>query len=169
MFIQKHFSEVEYVKSRIDGKSYLVCKLPQKQEAADYLAEVNAKLIQLIRHVMAKYNTKEAIQLYKNYNPDLLSEGSYMSGFTSFTINKVKLVLCIRQKDNTFVDKNTIMYVAIHELAHMSTSELGHTETFWHNFKWLLEEAIGLGMYAKTDFNKKPQDYCGIKISSSIV
>jgi hypothetical protein len=169
MFIQNHFSEVEYVRSRLDGRNYLVCKLPQQQEAADYLAEVNAKLTQLIRHMISKYNSKEAIQLYQNYNPDMLSEGSYTSGFTSFTVNKVKLVLCIRQRDNTFVSKNTIMYVAIHELAHMATKELGHTETFWQNFKWLLEEAVAIGLYKKTDFNKTPQDYCGIKISTSIL
>lgn len=169
MFIQNHFSEVEYVKSRLDGRNYLVCKLPRQQEAADYLAEVNAKLIKLIRHMISKYNSKEAIQLYQNYNPDMLSEGSYTSGFTSFTVNKVKLVLCIRQRDNTFVDKNTIIYVAIHELAHMATKELGHTQTFWQNFKWLLEEAVAIGLYRKTDFNKTPQDYCGIKISTSIL
>lgn len=169
MCIQNHYSEVEYVTSRVDGRKYLVCKLPQKQKAADYLADINGKLIVLIRHIISKYNTVEAQQLYRNYNPEYLSEGSYTSGFTSFTVNKVKLVLCIRQKDNSFVDKNTIMYVAIHELAHMATPEQGHTENFWKNFRWLLDEAMKLGLYTKVDFDKKPQDYCGIKISSSIV
>lgn len=169
MIVQNHFSEVEYVKSTVDGRNYLVCKLPQKQQAADYLADINSKLMRLIKHMVAKYSTKDVYQLYSNYNPDYISEGSHVSGFTSYTVGKSKLVLCIRQKDNSFVEKNTIMYVAIHELAHMMTPETGHTPSFWSNFKILLEEAISIGLYKKVDFANKPQDYCGIQITSSIV
>jgi len=61
------------------------------------------------------------------------------------------------------------MYVAIHELAHLMTKEVGHTTTFWQNFKFLLQEAITINIYKDYDFNKKPKDYCGIKITSSIL
>lgn len=172
LFIQRHYNEVEYVKSRIDQRNYLVRKLPHSQEAADYLADVNAKLMQLTRHMMAKYGDQnpEVQQLYRNYNPNALSEGSYESGYTSYTVNKgEKMVLCIRQKDTTFVDKNTIMYVAIHELAHVMTTTLQHDENFWRNFKFLLQEAVALNIYKKVDFKQDPQDYCGIKITSSII
>lgn len=172
MFIQNHFGEVEYVKSTIDERYYLVRKLPNNQQAADYLADVNLKLIRLVKHMMAKYPTNQEVvaNLYKNYNPNAISEGSYESGYTSYTVNKgEKLILCIRQKDQTFVDKNTIVYIAVHELAHIMTTELGHTDSFWSNFKMLLNEAMEIGLYKKVDFNNKPQDYCGIKITSSIV
>lgn len=172
MFIQNHFGEVEYVKSTVDERYYLVRKLPNNQQAADYLADVNIKLIRLVKHMMAKYPTNQEVvtNLYKNYNPNAISEGSYESGYTSYTVNKgEKLILCIRQKDQTFVDKNTIIYIAVHELAHIMTTELGHTDTFWANFKILLNEAMEIGLYKKVDFNNKPQDYCGIKITSSIV
>ena len=172
MFIQSHYNEVEYVKSRVDGRLYLVRKLPKSQEASDFLAEINIKLTTLVRHMMAKYSdtNKEVNQLYQNYNPNSLSEGSYESGYTSYTVNKgEKIVLCIRQKDTSFVDKNTVMYVAIHELAHVMTTTLQHDENFWRNFKLLLKEAVDLNIYTKVDFNNKPQDYCGIKITSSII
>jgi hypothetical protein len=45
-------------------------------------------------------------------------------------------------KAGTFVDKNVCLYVAIHELGHVMTAELGHTDTFWSNNKRLLKEAI---------------------------
>lgn len=171
MFIQNHFGEVEYVRSRIDDRHYLVRKLQNSQQAADYLAEVNAKLIRLVKHMMAKFPANpEVLQMYKNYNPNAISEGSYESGYTSYTVNKgEKLILCIRQKDQTFVDSNVIFYIAAHELAHIMTTEVGHTETFWANFKILLNEAMAIGLYRKVDFNKKNEDYCGIKITSSIV
>ena len=41
----------EYVKSGIDGREYLVRSLPDKQEAADMLANVSKKLQTLVKHL----------------------------------------------------------------------------------------------------------------------
>ena len=171
LFIKNYYGEREYLKSSIDDRYYLVYKLKNSQQAADYLAEINSKLLRLTRHMMAKYGeSKDAHQLYQNFNPNSIQEGSPDSGYTSYSYNKgEKLILCIRQADHSFVDKNVIMYVSIHELAHIMTKEVGHTQMFWDNFKFLLQEAINLGLYKKIDFNKKPKDYCGIKISNSII
>ena len=171
MYIQHHYGEVEYVKSSIDGKEYLVRNLSDKQKAANYLADINKDLKTLVQHMMAKYPVNEyAQQLYKNYNPDAVSEGSIESGYTSYSINKgEKIILCIRQRDKSFVDKNTILYVAIHELAHLMTPEIGHTTLFWKNFKWILEEAVSIKLYTHVDYTEKPSDYCGITITSSVL
>lgn len=170
-FIKNQYGEVEYVKSTVDDRYYIVRKFADSQEAADYLAVINGRLLKLVRHMMAKYeNSKEVLQLYQNYNPDALSEGSVDSGYTSYSYNKgEKLILCIRQTNKEFVDKNTVMYVAIHELGHIMTTDIGHTDNFWRNFKLLLEEAMDIGLYKKVDFADDPHDYCGIKISNSIV
>jgi hypothetical protein len=81
-----------------------------------------------------------------------------------------KIVLCLRQKNtNELVAKNVILYVTIHELAHLMTSEVGHTKTFWNNFKFILQEAVDIGIYNKTDYSKEPAKYCGIKITSSVI
>ena len=171
MFVQNHYGEVEYVKSNIDDRYYLVRKLHDRQEAADYLADVNKTLQKLVRHMMAMYpNDPDVLQLYRNYNPEAISEGSPESGYTSYSVNKgEKIILCIRQTDNSFVDKNVILYVAIHELGHIMTKDVGHTDRFWSNFRRLLKEAMGLGLYSKVNFNNKPEDYCGIKITTSVV
>lgn len=171
MFIQNHYGEVEYVKSSVDGRAYLVRKLSDAKDAADYLADINKRLVKLIRHMVAKYpNNENVMRLYKNYNENALSEGSIESGYTSYSVNKgEKLVLCIRQKDRSFVDKNVVMYVAIHELAHIMTKEVGHTDTFWQNFRFLLKDAVEIGLYSKVNYNDSPQDYCGIKITNSVV
>jgi len=171
MYIQNHYGEVEYVKSDIDQRQYLVRKMADKQKAADYLALVNKDLLRLAKHMMAKFpDNDEVQQLYRNYNPDAISEGSVESGYTSYSVNKgEKLILCIRQKDKSFVDRNVIMYVAIHELAHIMTKEVGHTPKFWENFKFLLREAIDIDIYKKVNFNNKPQEYCGIHITNSVI
>lgn len=173
MFIQNHYGEVEYVRSQLDGRAYLVQRLPNSSQAADYLADMNKRLMRVTRHLYAKHPTNQDIErLYVNYNPENVSEGGPDSGYTSYSVNKgEKLILCIRQNDNkkTFVDKNVVMYVALHELAHLMTKEIGHTDSFWANFKFILEEAISIGEYEKVNFNTDPKDYCGIKISTSVI
>jgi hypothetical protein len=61
------------------------------------------------------------------------------------------------------------MYPALHELGHIMTSEIGHTKMFWDNFKFILKEAIEIGIYKKIDFQENPTPYCGITIKSSVI
>jgi hypothetical protein len=171
MYLMKHYGEVEYVRSSSDNKEYLVRNLSDKQQAADLLASVTKDLQRLVQHMLAKYPEREtAQQLYKNFNPNSISEGSVDSGYTSYSVNKgEKIIICIRQKNKSFVDKNTVMYVAVHELGHLMTKEIGHTPSFWENFKFLLSEAVLIGLYKKVDFDKKPAEYCGISITGSVI
>jgi hypothetical protein len=176
MYLQNHYGEVDYMTSNADGRKYLVRNLADANQAADMLASINIDLVRLVRHMDAKYSNDKALgsfvkALANNYNPNSLSEGSPDSGYTSMTINKgEKLILCIRNTDKQFVEKNVVMYVAIHELAHIMTyNETGHTQLFWDNFKILLREAVDIGVYLKRDYQSKPVDYCGIKITSSVI
>ena len=174
MYLYSNSSEVELVKSSVDGRTYLVRSLPNKRQAADILARLNEKLIRLVRHVMAKHGktNQGIVRLYRNFDPNNVSEGGVEHGYTSFSVNKgEKIVMCVRQKDreNTFVDENLLVYVAVHELAHLMTRDVGHSNSFWDNFKFLLKEAVSIGIYEKIDYARNPKDYCGIRISSSII
>lgn len=162
-------AEVEYVKSNVDGRSYLVLSRPDKQKAADYLADINKDLMTVCKHMHARYPNNEDFQrLYKNYNPDAISEGSPDSSYTSYTVNKSSLVICVRQTDYSFVKKNVILYPVLHELGHFACDEIGHTPKFWKIFKEILEDAVVIGIYEKMDFKNKPEAYCGISITSHI-
>lgn len=171
MYINNYINtEVEYVKSKIDSRSYLVLSLPDKQKAADYLADINRDLVKMIKHLRAKYpENPDYERLYQNYDPDNVSEGSPQSSYTSYSVNKSQLVVCLRQTNNDFVEKNILMYVILHELGHFACDEVGHTPKFWKIFKEIIVEAIDIGIYKKVDFKKKPEPYCGIKITSSVV
>lgn len=172
-YIKNYYAEVTYVKSSIDGRNYLVRKLPDRQQAADFLASINKDLHKLVKHLVAKYPDKHEIKrLFENFNPNNISEGSAQSGYTSYSVNKgERIILCVRQKDaqDSFVDKNTVMYVAVHEIAHLATESIGHDQIFWDNFKFILKEAVDIGIYNKVDFANKHVPYCGIKITSSVI
>ena len=60
-----------------------------------------------------------------------------------------------------------MMFVAIHELAHIMTKSVGHTTEFWVNMKFLLKIGVEIGVYIKQDFNKNPVEYCGTKITDT--
>jgi hypothetical protein len=171
LYIRQYYGEVEYVRAQADGRKYLMRKLPDRALAANLMASINADLQSLIRHVVAKFPDRPSVRrLYDNYSPESLSEGGTEIGFTSYSLNKgEKIVVCLRQRDNELVEKNVLMYVAVHELGHLASASIGHTDEFWANFRFLLKEAIELGLYKKVDFAKKPARYCGVTISSSVV
>lgn len=163
--------EVEYVKSTVDGKEYLVRSLPDKLQAANLLAMITAKLQQVIKHleIVAKDDERTA-RIIQNFNPNVISEGSENAKYTSYSVNKgEKIVFCLRSRDNSnrLMDLNTMTFVALHELAHVGSETIGHDEIFWNNFKWLLEHAIKVGIYQDQDFQSNPVEYCGIKITDS--
>lgn len=164
-------NEVSYVKSDIDNNEYLVRNRDNKQQAADLLAKVRLKLEKIISSMKQKYpNDKSVLRMSKKFNADNISESGKSSQYTSYSVNKgEKIVFCIRQKDEdeSLVEENTITFVSIHELAHIMTKSIGHTEEFWNNFRRLLKEAIELGLYQKEDYQSNPKEYCGIKVTDS--
>lgn len=164
-------NEVEYVISSVDQQSYLVRSLPDKQEAADLIARIRKKLEDFVAHLQKQFSEDERVQrMTENFRSDKISEGSEHAKYTSYSINKgEKIVLCIRSKDEQkkLVDLNTMMFVVLHELAHIATKSIGHTPEFWDNFKWILTEAVNTGIYKSQDFNNKPVEYCGIQITDN--
>ncbi len=186
MYLETRTYEVIYVKSAVDNKDYLVRNLSDKQEAADLLARTKAKLIKVVDHLkgvndeqVKKYasndgavnETKEGFdRLIKRFQPDNISETTPNSKYTSYSVNKgQKIVFCLRAKGEveTLVADNVIMFVALHELSHIMTKSVGHTEEFWSNFRILLRVAIELKLYQNQDYSTSPVDYCGTKITDT--
>ena len=172
-YIQFQNIEVEYVVSKIDGRAYLVKNLSDKQKAADMLAKLNNTLQSLVKRMVKVYpDSQDVKRLVSNYSPESLSEGTETSNYTSYSVNKgEKIVFCLRSRDgdNTLVKLNVLKYVAIHELAHLMTKEIGHPPVFWENFKLLLQTAVDAGLYKATNYSKKPANYCGMTIKSSVI
>lgn len=162
------------VTSTIDGKQYRVRDMRDKQEAANLLARLRIKLTKLCDALEQKYPDKAQVkQLCKNFrsDPSRFIEATPDSEHTSYSINKGESIyMCLRQRegpDESLVDENIMMFVALHELAHVCTESIGHGPDFWNNFGWLLKEAESLGLYRFTDFSAHPVSYCGVYITDS--
>jgi predicted metal-dependent hydrolase len=166
-------SELTYVTSIIDNRQYLVRNLPDKQKASDMLANIRKNLTSIVGYLKENYIADERVQLLVNrFNPDVISESLPNTSYTSYSVDKgKKIVFCIRSKDakQELIDMNTIMFVAIHELAHVMTKSVGHTEEFWDNMRYLLKKGIKIGVYTKVDYRKNPVKYCGLMITSTVL
>ena len=186
MYLESRSYEVVYVKSKLDGRDYLVRNMSDKEDASDLLSKIRSKLITLVNHLkdiddadvnnyLGDNDTIEDVKdgfnrLVKRFRPDNISESTPNDKYTSYSVNKgQKIVFCLRSRkgEEKLVDENIITFVALHELAHIMTVSVGHTEEFWNNFKILLRVGIKLELYRHQNFNNKPVDYCGTKITDT--
>jgi len=154
-----------------NGTEYLVRNLPDKLEAANKLGKISDSLKNLVNSLGDSSSEKSASikQLTDKFNPKQITENIPGSMYVAYSVNKgEELSLCIREKDTEkFIDDNTIIFVAIHELSHIMTHETGHTPLFWDNMKYLLEKASSQGIYMPIDYKQNPVTYCGMDINST--
>ena len=163
--------DMAHVESTVDKQKYIVRNLPDKQEAADRLARTRAKLLRLMRDLKQADGKKPFVeQMIRNFDadPSRFSESTPDANYTSYSVNKgEKVFMCLRQRNEKeeLVNENIITFVALHEMAHIGTVDIGHTPLFWNNFGWLLKRAEEIQIYEYTDFSAHPVEYCGIRIT----
>lgn len=82
-----------------------------------------------------------------------------MSGSNqSFTLNKRDVHICTKDELGRYYEDNMLIYVMLHELAHVLCNEVGHTEKYRSIFTELLNRAEKAGVY---DSSTPPLDnYC---------
>ena len=79
----------------------------------------------------------------------------------TFTVAKSLIYICTNTEEY-----NTLLYVAIHELAHVKNKTLGHDKDFVEVFKELLEKSVQLGIYKWVDYKITPKKYCNYFLDS---
>lgn len=160
---------LEKIRSSIDNREYWVQDRYDAQAAANMIAEIRRRLITLSEHLVKTRPVDDPIvsRIKNNFNPDVIQERELHSQYTSYTENKgSRIVLCLRNGDQ-LADINLLMFVALHEYSHIVCDEYGHTDKFWQQFAEILEEAINIGIYQKQNYEKYPQEYCGVQVTSS--
>lgn len=171
MYFTSDSFNLRCVISDIDGKQYCVRERKQLHKVADLLARVTNKMKELNLYMKKQYPNKENVKrLYENFNPHKIYEILPTSKFTAYSENKgEKMAFCVtkQKKGNKLIDENTLTFVAIHELGHIMTESIGHTEEFWNNFKFLLKNAVKMNIYQPIDYSKEPHTYCGMKITDN--
>jgi len=160
------------VTSSVDGQTYRVRDMSDKQEAADMMARIRVKMNKLKVHLEGAFPDKPQVkQLARNFeaNPNRFYEATPDADHTSYSVNKGEAVhFCLREREGgneSLVKEDIVVFVAIHEMGHMITETIGHGPDFWNNFAWLLKEAEAMKVYEFTNFAAHPVEYCGIHIT----
>lgn len=170
MYYESKTNDIVTVKSTIDGRDYLVRNKEDNVEAANRLAMIRRNMIKLCDHLEVKQKDEERVKrMIERFNPNNLLEKPKSSKYTAYSVNKgEKIVICLREKQSdNLIKLNTLMFVALHELAHVMTKSIGHTEEFWDNFRYLLKHSIKIGIYEHVDYSSAPEKYCGIEITDT--
>jgi hypothetical protein len=155
----------------VDGNKYCVRERNKLTLAADMLARTTTKLKELVNYVSEKFPERENVKRLKNgFNPKKVVETLPTSEFTAYSENKgEKIAFCLdtEKGNNQLIDENTLMFVGIHEISHIATKSVGHTDEFWKNFKFLLEQGVELKIYTPVDYKKNPKRYCSMEITDN--
>lgn len=158
-----HMSFQKTIKSDIDNRHHIVRANENSQTSADILATLKLKSEKLIEICKDKYVDIEPIQkLIQRFHPNNITENIYNPFHTSYTMNKTNIGLCLKSKTGDFHSVNQLFFVLLHELAHMMSKSIGHTDEFWENFKLLIRISMENNLYEKMGFsNENPVEYCG--------
>lgn len=164
--------QLKCIISDINGNTFCVRERTRINEAVDLLAKNTEKAKELVTYLQNKYPDKDIIKrLIDGFNPDTIKETLPNSKHTAYTENKQDMYFCLNvKKDNEeseLIDEHTLMFVTIHEMAHICTKSIGHKSEFWENFRFLLEEAKLAGIHEPVDYSKSPTEYCSTKINDN--
>ena len=171
IIIEKNEMFLEYRQSKLNNKKYGIQeKFNESDEAVELLAKLHNYMEKFVVDLSNKIPNDERVKrLVKGFKNTKIEEAPDDDG-SSYTINKGEMMgICLRhKKDNrSFHDYNTLLFVIIHEMAHIASVSEGHNNEFIINFKWLLQEANSLGYYEPVNYQKSPITYCGVKVTNN--
>ena len=171
IYFESDMFHLKCIVSDEDGNTYCVRETPKLELVADLLARTTEKLKQLVAYLKEEYPNRENVKrLVKKFNPKKISETLPTSKYTAYYENKgEKLAFCTTttKEGSKLIDENTLAFVAIHELGHVMSKTVGHNKEFWQNFKFLLKNAVKIGIYQPVDYKNNPKNYCGMKITDN--
>ena len=165
--------QLKCIISDVNGKKYCVRERKNIKKASDLLAITTNNMTTLVKYLINKYPDKECVVLlHKNFNPKKIKEILPTSEYTAYSENKgEQIALCLSNKSkkdsDNLIDKNTLMFVALHELSHLATKTIGHDDIFWENFKFLLQESEKINIYKPINYKNNSTNYCGMEITDN--
>lgn len=159
-----------YIKSKTDEDFHLVQNLPNKKKAANIMAIIKDRIELLLNYLKKNHRNDDRIKrLFNRYDEDNIQETNLNDSGTSYSIDKGEQVnLCLRSKKTQELHNiNILMFVTIHELAHIMSKTYGHNQEFNNNFKFLLINAIKIGIYQNINYSKNKTNFCGMIVDNS--
>jgi len=179
IYIYFNANDVTYVEyfDGINKKQYLVRDVPDKDKAVETIFKIEQTLKHFVSLLINDNNVKNNTEMYKcittideRLKNVEIQESSADSQYTSYSVNKGELlVFCIRSKKNSKIHEfNDLIYVAIHEIAHIGCVEVGHTDLFFKINEYLIKKAIEYNIYKYVNYSLNHHEFCGMELTVSV-
>ena len=161
-----------YQVSKVNNKKYLVRSHNSsliQLKSANLLASLSKKKNKLCDFLAVndKYKNHYGVKRLLSNRHVKLEELSYeYNNEAAYSINKGERIgMCLRKKNGTIENENTMFFVLMHELAHIMSIKYAHDDEFWDNFALLIKAGTECGVYKYRDFGNNPTTYCGHHIT----
>jgi hypothetical protein len=158
-------------KAMLNNTMYEVQDYSNPDAAAELLANINRNIKRVISCLISKYPNDARVLRLKSRSANLvIEEAKHVENSSTYTVNKgERMTICLRKKNSTkdLYDIDLLLFVIIHELAHVMTITLDHSPEFMVNFKFILHEAADCGIYRPVNYGSAGNriDYCGVSVS----
>jgi hypothetical protein len=150
----------------LNGKQYYVSdkksKL-KKKKAATVLAELEEVKNKLcMRLGNSKYKHDGGVKrLLAKKDVRIEERSETFAKQVAYSVNKGSFIgICLDTSN-----MNAMIFVLLHELAHIMCTTYAHNQEFWDNFALLIKAAEEFKMYKHVRYDKKPTTFCGTVIS----
>jgi hypothetical protein len=119
------------------------------KQIEDYTLKDDPKLKEL-KKVFSDFFSQERYwkgKLQALNKRDIMNETDLYRGDKSYTINKERVYLCLKDENDEYYPLNMLIYVLAHEYSHVICESIGHTDEFHAIFEELLVELADTGVY----------------------
>jgi len=157
-----------------NNKKYEVQDSYYNKKIVNLIGKIDITIDKFVNYLLKSYNNpnskwyKNIRRLEKNLFNTKFKESPFEKNTSSYTINKGEVIsICLRQKNKnkTIHDFNTLMFVVIHELAHVMSIKEGHTTEWMDNFRFLLKEGEKAEIYTPINYSINNMNYCGVDVT----
>lgn len=123
-----------------NGRKFKVRRYYEYDETVQQLENIMKDLESFVHYLTQNRVFSEAKTRTLNYKVKnlVLGERPQNEPEVGYTVNKGKEIrVCLRDENDKFIEKDVVLFIVLHEIAHIVTDSYGHTTEFWDNYKKL--------------------------------
>ena len=158
----------KYIKAD-NNKQYKVQESNNSEIKANMLSELDIKIRKIVENMKNNDlpNKEIADRTYSKMLNIELREIPKNENGAGYTINKSHIYLCLYNKDTNKLNViDDVMFVLLHEVAHIMSLSFGHGEEFKKNFDFIVKLAVKINLWNKKDYSEDNVNICGVNVTN---
>tara|TARA_Y100000816_G_C26106106_1_gene587920 strand:- start:672 stop:1199 length:528 start_codon:yes stop_codon:yes gene_type:complete len=156
--------KIRFVKYKVYMHNYYINKDKYTLQKIETLKTLNLNIEKLISELkVSEYSNQENVKkLFTNWSGFIEELDVNNKNVFAYNVNKGESIsIClVNSKTNQINGMNELIYVTLHELAHVMTDNYEHNKEFWENFNFLIKFAKSKNIYNEVNYDKNKVSFC---------